>query len=633
MDDIAFFESSKYKHRGGIWADASRHERSEDLYPTTSETQEEDRAPSSAPASDPSTPLAPDLDPNALQRSASAPVEAQISIDGGSEPLESVPLSRAATVSTSSTTSSTSTRRRTWFGGAARDDGSSSPGLPNTLELPEETPERGRSGVPESNVNRRSSSTPSAQPDSALLDSQDLSDGSGDAGEAKRPIPTRRASSHHSVSPSMQDAPSQDEPAAGTSSGSESLLSGFRAKSPAPSSSSAKNLPASPTSNFFQTLKTRDKQAISNSAKEAIRKWGVNWGSLKKENATSGDEAADGDTRRQENKVHKPRPSYAEVRAAVEQRRNGEGLLAPSDRPSEPVDIPGRGSRRTISMSSSTGPGSTSGYSVGNSSSASTSPRSDMLAPEPASRPRSTSPSLSTPGPRPRTTSHHSAAGSDVALNPPLEEEEQAPARPIYTQPPAPKAMTIPGIHASHRGEVMSMGYAPPPPPPEQKKAPAIQSVYRLWKTPGAQQASQSDLQLGEAGPSGLEPDADSAPSAEATTPTPTPAPHTPPAPRPVPPPLPPRAQSTNVVQTRHPPEGDTAASPASAALQSIASKDRSRRESLGSPGRPAPAELGDASAPARGPPSPPLAGTRDEAPPPKPKPPALPPRRAAAPA
>jgi hypothetical protein len=61
--------------------------------------------------------------------------------------------------------------------------------------------------------------------------------------------------------------------------------------------------------------------------------------------------------------------------------------------------------------------------------------------------------------------------------------------------------MTIPGIHASHRGDVMSMGYVAPPPPPapsESKlKAPVIPNVYRLWKSPiltGQQQQAQSDV-------------------------------------------------------------------------------------------------------------------------------------------
>jgi hypothetical protein len=642
MDDIAFFESSKYQHRGGIWADASRQEHSSDLFPTPPDTPEDDHLPSSAPVSDAPTPLATDLEPVEMHRSQSAPLEAQPNADSVAESLAtSIPVSRATTVSTSSGSSNTSSRRRTWFGSPS-DESSMPSGPTNNQELPEAI-ERGRTGAPDSVGNRRSSSTPNTAPNSLRPDTQGLSE-DVDSSDAHPPASSaRRSSSQHSSSTSSHEAPSQDTPTPGTStSPAESLLAGFRSKSPGQSvSTSSKNLPASPTAKFFQTLKTRDKQAISNSAKEAMRKWGVNWGGLKKDNQTSGDEAADGEMRARQNEpnIHRPRPSYAEVRAAVEQRRttNNEGglFLASGSEPSEPVDIPYRGKGRTTSMSSFSGPGSTSGQSVGDMSSASTSPRPDRLTPESSSRPRSTSPSLTALGVRQRTTSHHSQSGTDA----PVEEDEQ-PARPIYTQPPAPKAMTIPGIHASHRGEVMSMGYAPPQPlPSEPKKAPAIQSVYRLWKNPGAQHATQSDPQV-QSDSTGQEQDTGVS-LAGPTMQTPTP---TPPA-RPVPPPLPPRSNSTHAVQLLsepplHPPEL-TSSPPASAALQSIVSKDRTRRESLeksalpasSTSGRPVPPiptntdsnTTNDSAAPPPTPPRTPGAGDGNVS---KPKPPALPPRR-----
>lgn len=651
MDDIAFFESSKYKHRGGIWADASRNERSSELFPSSTETQEDDHSTASAPVSDVPTPLATDLDPGVMQRSSSAPIEAQTSVDGSSEPLDAVPMSRAVTVSTSSTSSNnSSTRRRTWFS-SSRDGDRTSPGETDTLD-PQE-PERGRTGAPDIDTmdNRHSRSTSLAPQESVHSDVQFQSDSLNE--EVPRSPPMRRSSSRHSLSSWPQETPSQDLPAYGTStSPADSLLSGFRSKSPAPSSSSNRLLPNSPTSNFFQTLKTRDKQAISNSAKEAMRKWGVNWGGLKKDAHASGDEAPDGEMRRQdEPKIHKPRPSYAELRAAVEQRRTSNtvdgGYLSPSPQPTEAVLSPTRGKTRTASVSSTGGLGSMPEPSVPKASSSSASSHSDRLTPDPASRPRSTSPSVPASAPRPRTLSHHSQAANDGSLNPPLEEEEQPPARPIYTQPPAPKAMTIPGIHASHRGEVMSMGYAPPPPPPsEQKKGVAIPGVYRLWKNPGAQQAQQpqSDMQppidmSQNDHDQAAEPSGSMSQSMTPTPSNPTPAS----AARPIPPPLPPRSYSTHAVQIlseppRHPPELDHGASPATAVLQSIVSKDRTRRESLepasSSPGRPIFTEndstvINDSSAPDKVPSSLPLAvNPTEEIPAPKPKPPALPPRR-----
>ena len=59
--------------------------------------------------------------------------------------------------------------------------------------------------------------------------------------------------------------------------------------------------------------------------------------------------------------------------------------------------------------------------------------------------------------------------------------------------------MTIPGIHASHRNDVMSMGYAPPTPSQsaihEPKRTPTIQSMYRLFKVPGGGNATGTTVE------------------------------------------------------------------------------------------------------------------------------------------
>ncbi|KAK7686568.1 hypothetical protein QCA50_010168 [Cerrena zonata] len=99
------------------------------------------------------------------------------------------------------------------------------------------------------------------------------------------PVPVRAALSNRSLSSSSQGA---SEPSSSsvddssTSAPSESLLAAFRSRSPSISLPKKDN-GVSTGSNFFQTLKSRDKQAISNTAKEAMRKWGVNWGGLKKD--------------------------------------------------------------------------------------------------------------------------------------------------------------------------------------------------------------------------------------------------------------------------------------------------------------------------------------------------------------
>lgn len=158
---------------------------------------------------------------------------------------------------------------------------------------------------------------------------------------------------------------------------------------------------------------------------------------------------------------------------------------------------------------------------------------------------------------------------------------------PIQMQPQA-KMMTIPGIHASHRGEVMSMGYVAPTPPPmvpaEGKSS--IQSVYRLWKSPGSSQdqhQNHTESQGQSHSDSSSERDREGvAPNPAAPAPGPVLS-SSPQPPRPIPPPLPPR--STPIAVTRPPLESlpSTSSSPpsASAALKSIADKDELTRATL----------------------------------------------------
>ena len=130
------------------------------------------------------------------------------------------------------------------------------------------------------------------------------------------------------------------------------------------------------------------------------------------------------------------------------------------------------------------------------------------------------------------------------------------------------------------------MGYAPPPPavPQEQKKAP-LQSVYRLWKNPGSATPQQGEPgPVSQTGFSGRDQDSAAAgPVTEAAPPSMQPT-------RPVPPPLPPRANSTQALHTNpdisRPNDGRESPSQslASAALQSIVSKDKAKRASLTPP-------------------------------------------------
>ncbi|KZT08617.1 uncharacterized protein LAESUDRAFT_648754 [Laetiporus sulphureus 93-53] len=588
MDDIAFFESSRYHRRGGIWADASRrHRRRRASVSTVHHSDEEDKVetPSSAPEV-PKRPLA-DLEHPTVQRFHSeqdATVEAK---NHYGEPQEVSDLRRATTsISMPATpTSTTASRRRTWFGASREEE------LPPTDEADEP---RGRSPETDTVPARRSSSTPTnsviASPPEDIPQAADTPTGE----DHIQTNNTRRSSSQHSQSSSSRgtSAPlsSDDEAVAlGADFGSSR-----RPKSPT-SSSFSRSTATSSTATFLQTLKSRagDKQALSNTAKEAMRKWGVNWSGLRKDREVrGGEEIADGahedHQRHSTASTTRTRPSYAEVRAAVEQRKgerlpHEETALGAESR-SDPVSIPRsvKGKERATEphSSSASGGSSTASFRLASTLPVSSSPkRSTEGNGADSPQPRSLSPASHLH----RVESGRSNPSGEVPAGVLPDELDEQPHSPIHTQPPQAKTMTIPGIHASHRGEVMSMGYAPPPPPPvpADAKKPTIQSVYRLWKNPSSSPGSiprgmeappqtQTEMQTGFNGH-----DQDDAPpvtlgSLEVHSEAPPP--------RPVPPPLPPRSISAVPL---HKPASDAASSPASAALQSIASKDRSKRASL----------------------------------------------------
>ncbi|KAF8756227.1 Maintenance of mitochondrial morphology protein 1 [Rhizoctonia solani] len=159
--------------------------------------------------------------------------------------------------------------------------------------------------------------------------------------------------------------------------------------------------------------RTADKQAINNAAKEAMKKWTVGWNSLKRG-----------------------------VEEERERRRstNNTGAANSTQGDTSGVDDEGSGSDAEV-MSRREG-GSTS-----DSNSLSSSPK-----------PRPTS--LSVVPSAPRTTTEVQIHSPDLfdSSKPIIEQP-----KPIGTQPGRAATMTIPGIHASHQGEVMSLGSAPAP--------------------------------------------------------------------------------------------------------------------------------------------------------------------------
>lgn len=604
MDDIAFFESSKYHHRGGIWEDASRHDRP---IPSVSETTPEYTT--SAPVLDgpvPATTLTGPV-PSTLQRSHSAE---ELAADTG-PPLEGVPIARSATQevnndsnSSLSTGASLSTvgngngngtgtsrsRRRTWFSSV----GSADLGPledESEVAMDEETdPPRGRSVEPDTSTAPRSKSTPEsprveAPPTVAKEATPDY----------LSPNRQPRSSSRHSQRSSLSST--DDESPSTTDSTSKSKSQPTKTPSSSPRSN---NILSSSPSSFLSTLKSRaaaaDKQALSNQAKEAMRKWGVNWGGLRRDGGGNNANDDGHDTGASESRTggdssnsQKARASYADVRAAVAERKEREKSTATE--PTAPIAIPegGRIKVRNVSVSSGSVqilPPSPSFSAVSTSASPPSLPKQSSVSSEGSVLPKVVAPPVSR-----STTGSHS--GDHFAVDRDLPEGTDIlpsglPA-PIHTQPSQAKTMTIPGIHASHRGEVMSMGFVAPSPPAstdnKMKTPAAMQSVYRLWKSPiisgQQQQGSESQLQSqsqviestdrnADVTPLSLNPDSEHSSQAQPEPPS-----------RPIPPPLPPRSNVLGANQSRPqtpPAITEPTASPASEALKFIVTQDDNKR-------------------------------------------------------
>ncbi|KAJ7361231.1 hypothetical protein DFH08DRAFT_665247, partial [Mycena albidolilacea] len=532
MDDIAFFESSAFAHRGGIWSDASRREKPPSS--VSEQVPDEDGSVASAPVAHP-----PSVEIDGI-RSQSATELSRDAVSGS--PPDPGDLSWSSSYSSGDETSRAN-KRKSWFSSVRSDDLGS---LDEQVGFEDDMSSRGRTVDVDKAQNPRSRSTPN------------VSD------------PTQPPSSEGSSDDSHLQPPSRSSSTWGhTKSNSVEEYS----KPSSEPSTSVQNGSSPTTSSFLSTLKSRDKQAISNTAKEAMRKWSANWSGLMKDKNSEGGSSGGGEEvpdhgsfvsrfrggDSNNSTPQKARASYAEVRAAVAERRRGGGDHSPSPGSSTPIPIPTPEVReRAVTMQ----PG----------------------------RPSQNGPSPSFMA-RAATATADSTAKRDspsVSRTNTLEREPSEPATPprIHVQPQA-KMMTIPGIHASHRGEVMSMGYvAPKPPSPSpdaRAKNPAIQSVYRLWKSPAASaevssdevaasssssSASSSRTQTADEGSGLLE-------SLPITVPGSSPA-------RPTPPPLPPRSGRTPSVSNVSRPElsastpllAETAPQPsASEALQSIANK------------------------------------------------------------
>ncbi|KAG6874409.1 hypothetical protein C0995_015145 [Termitomyces sp. Mi166 len=483
MDDITFFDSSKFAYRGGIWHDASRHE-----MPTTAlhnvVAADDAQSVVSEPKSDNTVPIVEELYSKTTQSAEELTISVEPIVSPTPPPL--VEVNSAPELETSDLRP-TDKRRRSWFSSVRSEGSTSRKGIftdPDDEEIDDDL-QRGRSKDSDkgSIVSSRSRSTPqnSDSLGGISLDSTLETDDTSAPNTYFMPQVNRRSSSQHSP---------QREHSKSLSADSSKSFPDLETTTSQKTSTINPNTAAS----FFTTLKSRagDKQALSNTAKEAMRKWGVNWGAKKESN--SGDVSDHGSSIGSTinarlrpdttfSVASKARASYAEVRAAVAERKsrtlgvNDDGTdHNRSSSPSIlPVSIPARGKTRSTSNPPSGSelafpddtPAGPSSYpeSVAlsaSANSASSSSYKHLSASEAGSR--KSSPPVS------RTTTE----GDGVATT--------LPSKPIHVVQPTAKTMTIPGIHASHRGEIMSMGYVAPQPPamnPSEGKS----SIYRLFKT------------------------------------------------------------------------------------------------------------------------------------------------------
>ena len=537
MDDISFFDSSSYPRRGGIWPEAGRREK-----PNVS-TVDDDV---------PATPAPPEVDPLPLFTSGDIDKgphsEGDANVESNYTSTPPLPQHRATTLPASRDSSPTPAH---------------SPNIHDRISSANEHDPQ--TEVPDflTEVAPLETHRPPLRHQSSSLSEKSLK---------RRFLGVRRTS--RSPSPSLASHPSSRELSPAPS------FEKLRSSSPEPLSGGsdhasvrpAKSPTFSSQSSLLSTLKSRagDRQALSSTARETVRKWTVNWGGLKKDrdpNAGLSEDARDGRDSRTRSASQKVKSNYADIRAAVDGRREKERRN--SDAPSMPISVPDRGHKGRHSISSL----HDQHESSFSSSQAESSPASSFVggsvgppADETAlpDQPVNRLPTIDVDG---------TQVDLEEATDPPT--PVALPPRPIQSQPSQGKTMTIPGIHARNRGEVMSMGYVPPSPPAVEAKT-AVSSVYRLWKhAPAAQSEPASRDDDEQARPrTPPVPNADGAETAPPGSSPPATA-----APRPTAPPLPPRSPTS----LRPVPRVPSGSSPASETLMSIVSRDEQcRAESEG---------------------------------------------------
>jgi hypothetical protein len=451
MDDIAFFESAHYTHRGGIWGDACRkgyrspHDQ-ESISGRGSVNQESVIPPPKS------------LSTDALMTSTSGDFFPEVELP--QEDIASAAESMPSTLN-----------RQSWFrnissgpsGLSNLDEGKDSPILEENA-----TPDdiRGRTLNVDTSI-KRATSVPASK--SSPITNDAIEEPPFAQDDSASPSEVSKDSSIHSRVRSLSSGANVVSSEAGSSRESLTPKSDGRPTN---------------TSSFLSTLKSRtDKQALSNTAKEAMRKWSVNWNGFK-QNHTGGqsltDDAVDGAPQGSSSSLFSfptKNRNYADIRAAVAGRmgkETQESSQTERSLSSPPIDIP-RSSNGDGNDLRQSPPPDNGDISLSTSGSPSSHHRTPSLLRKDVNRATISPPKITT-----GTQSVENLPQSPAIFTPPIT------APPIRTQPSQGATMTIPGIHASHKSSIQSYGYTPPTPSVPQKNTrnQTIQSMYKLFQRP-----------------------------------------------------------------------------------------------------------------------------------------------------
>ena len=528
MDDIPFFNTQPYQVRGGIFADAARKPGSTtDALRRGVEISAEPGFKRSKSPEDMA-----ESSVNTLERKFTDAV-------GRSDATPSVPVvSLEGPTNTLPETSVPSSKRSSWFSAPSRPATVKAEGTNSTAVIQEE--QEVSQDEPRRRLRRESVTSPHI-PRTSPSESPERA--------PNHPTDTEEAPIDPPVKP-KEDTP--DIPASGSEVSAESIPPSSsqplpRVRSPPLShqatrsadfgsnqSSPEGSKPATPfRGNSLLAswrAKATDKEALTATARHTIKKW-----SFGKKSDLMGEGVVPftaSFSRRGKSVSSSQKQTFEEVRAHVEERRqeaerqrfevtepNPHVMFDEPDSsaaisiklqtpPAETNDMIGRerapsvattplAGRRGSNASSFTGGVSPSN---GADSSASSSNGNARLAASPSSPGRYISPS------QPKTTTEMVTPDSSplltASLGSPLDLSRSRPkSTPLHAaQPSSAPKMSIPGIHASHRGEVQALGSSPLPPTPSgppmspastlQQKLPAIQNVYKMFGSRSSRQPS-----------------------------------------------------------------------------------------------------------------------------------------------